>query len=61
MSVTSQEGDTDEIWQRILIKRGREMDLLEILEDLTGQLQMGKCSEEDVLEVLKNVVNFEEE
>jgi len=61
VSVTSQEGDTDEIWQRILIKRGREMDLLEILEDLTGQLQMGKCSEEDVLEVLKNVVNFEEE
>ena len=36
------------------------MDLLEILEDLTGQLQMGKCSEEDVLEVLRNVVDFEE-
>lgn len=34
-----------------------EFNLLESLEDLVGQLQMGKCSDEDVLKILHNIVN----
>ncbi len=35
-----------------------EFNLLESLQDLIGQLQMGKCSEEEVLEVLNNIVSY---
>jgi hypothetical protein len=35
-----------------------EFNLLEMLEDLVGQLQMGKCSDEEVLEVMGNIVNY---
>jgi hypothetical protein len=35
-----------------------EFNLLESLEDLVGQLQMGKCSDEDVLKILNNIVNY---
>ena len=35
--------------------------LLESLEDLVDQLGRGKMSEEDVLETLNNIVNYEEE
>jgi hypothetical protein len=38
-----------------------EFNLLESLEDLVGQLQMGKMTDEQVLEVLNNIVNYEEE
>ena len=31
--------------------------LLESLEDLVDQLGRGKCSDEDVLEILNNIVN----
>ena len=33
--------------------------LLESLEDLVDQLGRGKCSNEDVLEILSNIVNYE--
>lgn len=32
--------------------------LLESLEDLVDQLGRGKCSDEDVLEILSNIVNY---
>ena len=35
--------------------------LLESLEDLVDQLGRGKMSEEDVLETLNNIVNYEED
>ena len=38
-----------------------EFNLLESLEDLVGQLQMGKMTDEQVLEVLSNIVNYEED
>ena len=34
--------------------------LLESLEDLVDQLGRGKCSDEDVLEILNNIVNHED-
>jgi hypothetical protein len=37
-----------------------EFNLLESLEDIVGQLQMGKMTNEQVLEVLSNIVNYEE-
>jgi len=38
-----------------------EFNLLESLEDLVGQLQMGKMTDEQVLEVLSNIVNYKED
>mgnify|MGYP003644107801 FL=1 len=38
-----------------------EFNLLESLEDIVGQLQMGKMTDEQVLEVLSNIVNYEED
>jgi len=38
-----------------------EFSLLESLEDIVGQLQMGKMTDEQVLEVLSNIVNYEED
>jgi len=38
-----------------------EFNLLESLEDLVGQLQMGKMTDKQVLEVLSNIVNYEED
>ena len=37
-----------------------EFNLLESLEDIVGQLQMGKMTDEQVLEALSNIVNYEE-
>ena len=34
--------------------------LLESLEDLVDQLGRGKCSDEDVLEILNNIVNHKD-
>jgi len=38
-----------------------EFNLLESLEDIVGQLQMGKMTDRQVLEVLSNIVNYKEE
>tara|TARA_R110002167_G_scaffold130022_4_gene313396 strand:- start:138 stop:389 length:252 start_codon:yes stop_codon:yes gene_type:complete len=37
-----------------------EFNLLESLEDIVGQLQMGKMTEGQVLKVLSNIVNYED-
>ena len=45
----------------IKIEREPQTSLLEDLEDLVGQLQSDKITEDQVIEILSNIVKFEKD
>lgn len=41
----------------MISERNKQTDLLEVLEDLVGQLQSDKITENQVIEILSNIIN----